>query len=62
VRFADDDARTRAVIEQVQKEGIAWMGGTIWHGKAAMRISVSNWATREDDIDRTAEAIVRAAR
>jgi glutamate/tyrosine decarboxylase-like PLP-dependent enzyme len=61
VRFADDDARTNAVIQRVQSEGVAWMGGTTWHGKAAMRISVSNWATTEDDIDRTAEAILRAA-
>jgi len=62
VRFGDDDARTRAVIERVQTEGVAWMGGTVWRGKAAMRISVSNWATTEEDIDRTAEAILRAAR
>jgi glutamate/tyrosine decarboxylase-like PLP-dependent enzyme len=62
VRFADDDVRTRAVIARVQNEGVAWMGGTTWHDKAAMRISVSNWATTTDDIDRTAEAILRAAK
>jgi glutamate/tyrosine decarboxylase-like PLP-dependent enzyme len=61
VRFGDDDERTRAVIERVQREGVAWMGGTTWRGKAAMRISVSNWATTEDDIDQTAKAILRAA-
>jgi glutamate/tyrosine decarboxylase-like PLP-dependent enzyme len=61
LRFGDDDARTRAVIERVQNGGVAWMGGTVWHGKAAMRISVSNWATTEDDIDQTAQAILRAA-
>jgi glutamate/tyrosine decarboxylase-like PLP-dependent enzyme len=60
VRFFDDDERTRAVIARVQREGVAWMGGTTWHGRAAMRISVSNWATRAEDIDRTAEAILRA--
>jgi hypothetical protein len=36
------------------------MGGTIWHGMGAMRISVSNWSTTEADIDRTADAILRA--
>jgi aromatic-L-amino-acid decarboxylase len=38
------------------------MGGTVWHGKAAMRISVSNWSTTEADADASVEAIVRAAR
>jgi glutamate/tyrosine decarboxylase-like PLP-dependent enzyme len=61
VRFGDDDARTRDVIERVQSEGVAWMGGTVWRGKAAMRISVSSWATTEGDIDKTAESILRAA-
>ena len=60
VRFFDDDERTRAVIARVQREGVAWMGGTTWRGRAAMRISVSNWATSADDIDRTADAIIRA--
>jgi glutamate/tyrosine decarboxylase-like PLP-dependent enzyme len=60
VRFGDDDQRTRDVIARVQAEGVAWMGGTTWQGRAAMRISVSNWSTTEDDIDRTAESIRRA--
>ena len=61
VRFGDDDARTRAVIESVQDDGTAWMGGTTWKGKAAMRISVSNWSTTEADANRTVDAILRAA-
>ena len=60
VRFGDDDAKTRAVIQRVQNDGVAWMGGTVWRARAAMRISVSSWATTEDDIDRTVEAILRA--
>jgi hypothetical protein len=62
VRFADDDDRTRAVIAAVQEDGTCWAGGTTWHGMAAMRISVSSWATTDDDIDRSAEAIVRCFR
>jgi glutamate/tyrosine decarboxylase-like PLP-dependent enzyme len=62
VRFGDDDAKTRAVIARVQNDGVAWMGGTTWRGKAAMRISVSSWATTEQDIDRTAQSILSAAR
>jgi len=60
VRFGNDE-RTRAVIAAVQEDGTAWMGGTVWHGTAAMRISVSNWSTTEADADRTVEAILRAA-
>ncbi|MGZ8562173.1 MAG: pyridoxal phosphate-dependent decarboxylase family protein [Candidatus Limnocylindria bacterium] len=58
----DADAFTREVMTRVQDEGEAWMGGTTWHGLGAMRISVSNWSTSEADIDRTAEAILRATR
>ena len=62
VRFGDDDALTRAVVTGVQEEGTCWLSGTTWHGKAAMRISVSNWATSEEDARRSAEAIVRVFR
>ena len=61
VRFGDDD-RTRRVIGAVQEDGTAWMGGTTWQGRAAMRISVSNWSTTEADADRTAAAIIACAR
>ncbi len=57
----EDDAYTRAVIERVQRDGTCWRGGTTWQGRAAMRISVSGWNTTEADIDRSAEAILRAA-
>ena len=62
VRFDDDDERTRTVIAAVQADGAAWMGGTTWKGRAAMRISVSNWSTTDADADRTVEAILRAHR
>ena len=44
----------------VQNEGTCWMGGTMWHGQRLMRISVSNWTTTADDVDRSVEAIQRA--
>jgi hypothetical protein len=59
-RFGDDQ-RTQAVIARVQADGIAWMGGTKWHGLGAMRISVSNWSTTEADADATVQAILQAA-
>jgi glutamate/tyrosine decarboxylase-like PLP-dependent enzyme len=61
LRFGDDDERTRTVIARVQDGGVAWMGGTIWQGRAAMRVSVSSWATTEADIDRTVAAILEAS-
>ena len=56
-----DDARTERVITAVQREGTCWMGGTTWQGRRLMRISVSNWSTTEADVDRSVEAILRAA-
>ncbi len=58
------DAFTRAVIAAVQADGTCWLGGTTWHGMAAMRISVSNWSTTEADADADASvaAILRCAR
>lgn len=66
VRFSpadsgDADAFTREVMTRVQDGGEAWMGGTIWQGRAAIPISVSNWSTTETDIDRTADALLQAA-
>jgi len=57
----DADAWTREVIARVQADGTCWLGGTTWQGRVAMRISVSNWATSEEDVDRSADAILRAA-
>ena len=56
-----DAARTRQVIERVQQDGTCWCGPTEWQGRTAMRISVSSWATRDEDVDRSVEAILQAA-
>ena len=59
VRFACDGANvTDEVIDSVQREGTCWMSGTEWEGEPAMRISVCNWRTTEDDIRRSAKAIL----
>jgi len=59
VRFAPDGANvTEEVMDAVQREGTCWMSGTEWDGQPAMRISVSNWRTTEDDIRRSARAIL----
>ena len=59
---AATDDFTRRVIAAVQADGTCWLGGTTWHGMAAMRISVSNWSTTEADADLSVEAILRCAR
>jgi glutamate/tyrosine decarboxylase-like PLP-dependent enzyme len=62
VRFGDDDALTRETIRRVQEDGTCWLGGTTWQGRAAMRISVSSWATTQADVDASTDAILRCFR
>jgi glutamate/tyrosine decarboxylase-like PLP-dependent enzyme len=52
---------TRRVIAGIQADGTCWCGGTTWRGRAAMRISVSSWATTEADVERSLAAILRVA-
>lgn len=59
VRGAEPDAATRAMVDRLQREGTCWASGTTWHDMAALRLSVSNHSTREEDIDRAADAILR---
>jgi glutamate/tyrosine decarboxylase-like PLP-dependent enzyme len=53
---------TERVIRRVQEDGTCWCGGTVWHGKKAMRISVSSWATNDADVEQSLLAILRIAR
>ena len=55
-----DAARTADVTARVQADGTAWLAGSTFHGTPVLRISVSGWATTEEDIDRSADAIIRA--
>ena len=61
VSFGSPDV-TRRVIAAIQQDGTCWCGGTLWQGTAAMRISVSSWATSDDDVEQSIEAILRCAR
>lgn len=60
VSFGDDET-TRQVTAAVQADGTCWCGGTVWQGRTLMRISVSSWATTEDDVERSLDAILRCA-
>jgi len=56
-----DEALTRRVIAAIQQDGTCWCGGTVWQGHTAMRISVSSWATSDDDVERSLAAMLRVA-
>src|SRR5262249_2094665 len=60
VRF-ESDARTRAVLQAVQRQGEAYPSQGTWDGRAAIRISVSCWRTDDEDVRRTVEAFALAA-
>jgi glutamate/tyrosine decarboxylase-like PLP-dependent enzyme len=58
VSFGTDEA-TREVAARLLKDGTAWMTPSTWHGQAVLRISVSNWRTTDEDVDRTLAAVRR---
>jgi glutamate/tyrosine decarboxylase-like PLP-dependent enzyme len=53
--------RTRRVVTRLQSDGTCWCGITVWQGHTAMRISVSNWSTGDQDVEQSLEAMLRAA-
>jgi len=53
----DHDLRTDQVIATILQTGEAFFGGTTWRGRRAMRVSVSNWQTSEDDVERAVNAV-----
>jgi len=60
ISFGDAET-TNKIIAEIQSEGTCWCGGTVWQGKTAMRISVSSWATTEEDVEMSLAAMIRAA-
>jgi len=56
-----DAAKTQRVMTALQAEGTCWCSGTVWQGKTAMRISVSSWATTDEDVERSVAAMLRVA-
>ena len=57
VAFEGGDEANHAAVAAVQRDGTCWLGGTEWEGRAVMRLSFSNWATTDADVDRSADAI-----
>jgi glutamate/tyrosine decarboxylase-like PLP-dependent enzyme len=60
VSFGDPETTNR-VIRIIQEDGTCWCGGTEWHGRTAMRISVCSWATTDEDVERSLDSMLRAA-
>ena len=58
VSFGPDEV-TREVARRLLADGTAWMTPSTWRGRAVLRISVSNWRTSADDVERTLEAVRR---
>ncbi len=53
---------TNRIIKRIQQDGTCWCGGTVWQNQTAMRISVSSWRTTPEDVNRSAEVMIRLAK
>jgi glutamate/tyrosine decarboxylase-like PLP-dependent enzyme len=60
VSFGDAET-TKRVIAGIQEDRTCWAGNSMWHGHTVMRISVSSWATTEDDVERSLAAMIHVA-
>lgn len=56
----DDDRRTDDVVARIVASGEAFFATTTWRGRRCMRVSVCNWQTGDEDVDRTIRAIEEA--
>lgn len=61
VSFGDAET-TERIIAAIQMDGTCWCGGTVWQGRTAMRISVSSWATTDEDVERSLAAMIDCAK
>jgi len=56
----ESDGRTDEVLARVQESGRIWLSGTTWDGRKAIRVSLSNWQTGDEEIDLAIEAFREA--
>jgi glutamate/tyrosine decarboxylase-like PLP-dependent enzyme len=64
VAFVDRDGKASdehndRVIGEIVKEGTSFFSGTTWRGRRAMRVSVCNWQTSHEDVERTVAGVRR---
>jgi glutamate/tyrosine decarboxylase-like PLP-dependent enzyme len=57
IRGDESGELTRDAVERIQQDGTCWLAGTTWRGRPAIRISVCNWRTSDEDVRRSAAAI-----
>jgi hypothetical protein len=62
VAACGDAEATDRMIAALQRDGTCWCGPTTWHGRRAMRVSISNWSTTQSDVDRSIASVLAAAR
>jgi glutamate/tyrosine decarboxylase-like PLP-dependent enzyme len=58
----EDGDATAAAVDRIQEDGTCWLAGTRWRERPAIRISVCNWRTSEEDIRRSAAVIRETVR
>jgi glutamate/tyrosine decarboxylase-like PLP-dependent enzyme len=56
----DEDELTTVTLRNIQASGECWCGGSMWRGRAVIRISVCDWATKPKDVERSVRAFVQA--
>jgi glutamate/tyrosine decarboxylase-like PLP-dependent enzyme len=54
--------QTERALQAIQASGVTWLGPTRWKERYAMRISVSSAATTLQDVERSIDVMVKAAR
>jgi glutamate/tyrosine decarboxylase-like PLP-dependent enzyme len=53
----DNDAFTDRMMAEILASGEAFFTGTTWRGRRAMRVSVCNWQTSMEDVDRVVACV-----
>ena len=57
--LSQDPMRCEKIVKEVQDSGEAWFGSASWQGQEGFRMSISNWSTSEDDIDRVLSELAK---
>jgi len=55
----DHDRWTDKVMAAILAAGEAFFGGTTWRGRRAMRVSVCNWQTSNEDVERVIASVAQ---
>ncbi|MCA9885690.1 MAG: aspartate aminotransferase family protein [Anaerolineaceae bacterium] len=56
----DSPNLTETTLRHIQQSGECWCGGSKWFGEPVIRISVCNWMTTPQDVERSVRAFAKA--